>query len=226
MTFDQTVNQRFLCTWRTCVNEPKLRHITWIPDRKLAVVVKSYMQIPTSDTGLLRRVTGKRLVEQRSVAASDWVGFVKEQKSLLKCHNAPKKKVRVNIAYVFLSLSHSYNQLHTSSRYKCLFFNGITAFVGYFMLNLSLQKNSSCSWENKGLHTFPKGISPKLSLISRLELLITISSSSCAASTDITDLLSPLLPSFIASGRSSGIHPVSSHSCYMYVRAGRPAFAW
>ena len=32
--------------------------------------------------------------------------------------------------------------------------------------------------------------------------------------------------SFIAPGRSSGQHPVSSHSCWMYVRAGRPAFAW
>ena len=32
--------------------------------------------------------------------------------------------------------------------------------------------------------------------------------------------------SFIASGRSSGLHPISSHSCCMYVRAGRPAFAW
>ena len=32
--------------------------------------------------------------------------------------------------------------------------------------------------------------------------------------------------SFIASGRSSGLHPVSSHSCCMYIRAGRPAFAW
>ena len=31
--------------------------------------------------------------------------------------------------------------------------------------------------------------------------------------------------SFIASGRSSGQHPVSSHSCWMYDRAGRPAFA-
>ena len=31
--------------------------------------------------------------------------------------------------------------------------------------------------------------------------------------------------SFIASDRSSGQHPVSSHSCWMYVRAGRPAFA-
>ena len=31
--------------------------------------------------------------------------------------------------------------------------------------------------------------------------------------------------SFITSGRSSGLHPISSHSCWMYVRAGRPAFA-
>ena len=32
--------------------------------------------------------------------------------------------------------------------------------------------------------------------------------------------------SLIASGRSSGLHPISSHSCCMYVRAGRPAFDW
>ena len=31
--------------------------------------------------------------------------------------------------------------------------------------------------------------------------------------------------SFIASGRSSGLHPVSSHRSWMYVRAGRSAFA-
>ena len=31
--------------------------------------------------------------------------------------------------------------------------------------------------------------------------------------------------SFITLGRSSGQLPVSSHSCWMYVRAGRPAFA-
>ena len=31
--------------------------------------------------------------------------------------------------------------------------------------------------------------------------------------------------SFIALGRSSGQHPVSSYSCWMYVRARRPAFA-
>ena len=32
--------------------------------------------------------------------------------------------------------------------------------------------------------------------------------------------------SFIASGRSSGLQPVFSQSCCMYVRAGRPAFGW
>ena len=31
--------------------------------------------------------------------------------------------------------------------------------------------------------------------------------------------------SFIASGRSSGLHPISSHSCWMYVCAGCTAFA-
>ena len=31
--------------------------------------------------------------------------------------------------------------------------------------------------------------------------------------------------SFIASGRSSGLHPVSSHSYCMFVQVGRPAFA-
>ena len=31
---------------------------------------------------------------------------------------------------------------------------------------------------------------------------------------------------FITSGRSSELHPVSSHSCGMYVWAGHPAFAW
>ena len=34
----------------------------------------------------------------------------------------------------------------------------------------------------------------------------------------------PFSLSFIASGRSSRLHPVSSHSCCMYIRAGRPPF--
>ena len=53
---------------------------------------------------------------------------------------------------------------------------------------------------------------------------IYISSSSSsfrAARMDIPNPLSLLL----ASGRSSGLHSVSSQTCCMYVRAGRPAFA-
>ena len=32
--------------------------------------------------------------------------------------------------------------------------------------------------------------------------------------------------SFITFGSSSGLYPVSSHNCCMYVQAGRPVFAW
>ena len=35
----------------------------------------------------------------------------------------------------------------------------------------------------------------------------------------------PFSLSFIDSGRFSGLHPISSHRCYIYIRAGRPAFA-
>ena len=56
--------------------------------------------------------------------------------------------------------------------------------------------------------------------------LTTSSSSSCHATSWISLTLSRHFPlSFIAPGRSSGLHPVSSHSCCMYVRAGRPALA-
>ena len=53
------------------------------------------------------------------------------------------------------------------------------------------------------------------------------SSSWHAAGTDIPWTLSLHVSlSFIAFDRSSGLHPVSSHSCCMNVRAGRPAFDW
>ena len=51
------------------------------------------------------------------------------------------------------------------------------------------------------------------------------SSSSCrAACTDIPDPLSPLLP--IIHRLWQVFRAISSHSCCMYVQAGRPAFAW
>ena len=52
--------------------------------------------------------------------------------------------------------------------------------------------------------------------------IMSSSSSSCLISLTLSRHFSL---SFIASSRSSGQHPVSSHSCWMYVRAGRPAFA-
>ena len=53
------------------------------------------------------------------------------------------------------------------------------------------------------------------------------SSSSCrTASTDIPDPLSPLFPIIHCFWQVFRVHPVSSHSCCMYVWAGRPAFAW
>ena len=52
------------------------------------------------------------------------------------------------------------------------------------------------------------------------EVLSVTTSSSCSAAT--SHHFSLLI---IASGRSSGLHPVSSQSCCMYVRAGCPAFA-
>ena len=53
----------------------------------------------------------------------------------------------------------------------------------------------------------------------------SLSSSCRAASTDIPDPLSSLLPIIHRLWQGSGLHPVSYHSCWMYVLAGRPAFA-
>ena len=55
--------------------------------------------------------------------------------------------------------------------------------------------------------------------------LLVSYSSSCHAPAGISlTLYRHFSLSFIASGRSSGLYPVSSQSCYMYVRAGHPAF--
>ena len=62
-------------------------------------------------------------------------------------------------------------------------------------------------------------------LLEHAQSYISSSSSCRAGSTDIPDPLSPLFPIVHRPGRSSGQHPVSSHSCWMYVRAGRNAFA-
>ena len=63
------------------------------------------------------------------------------------------------------------------------------------------------------------------SVISKCLKTVSSSSSSRAGSTGVPDPLRHSSLSFIALGRSSGQHPVSSHSCWMYVGAGRPGFA-
>ena len=86
--------------------------------------------------------------------------------------------------------------------------------------NPSVHNYLSIAKKNKQRKKNPEGFMPFRDYISS-------SSSSCrAASTYIPDPLRHFFLSFIAFGWSSGLHPVSSHSCCMYVRACRPAFAW
>ena len=54
-------------------------------------------------------------------------------------------------------------------------FNGISTFMGYLMLKLSLQKNSSSTIEPiapKSIHIFPKIIDPKVNK-ERMSVLIS-----------------------------------------------------
>ena len=53
-------------------------------------------------------------------------------------------------------------------------FNSISTFVGYLMHKAILLDEQwyyfTHSWEDKGVHSFPKGICPKVNVIARLEL--------------------------------------------------------
>ena len=55
-----------------------------------------------------------------------------------------------------------------------MLWSGILTFVGYLIPKPFSQKNSNRyylthSWEDKGVHTFPKGICPKVNVIARLQ---------------------------------------------------------
>ena len=84
-------------------------------------------------------------------------------------------------------------------------FYGISTFVRYLTPNPFLYKCCIATYIYKRKHHHHHHIA----LVARISLTLSRHSSL----------------SFIALGRSSGQHPVSSHSCWMYVRAGRPAFA-
>ena len=77
-------------------------------------------------------------------------------------------------------------------------FNGISTFVGYLMPNPFSSKNSSGTiWEDKGVHTFPKGICPKVNVIARLKYELAYSESVVHPlnhyTTRTPQLVSPLL---------------------------------
>ena len=79
-----------------------------------------------------------------------------------------------------------------------------------------LKGNNDCDWEIRGLwykeeYSYLKGHHHHHHIVLAARISLTLSRHSSL--------------SFIALGRSSGQQPVSSHSCWMYVRAGRPAFA-
>ena len=76
-------------------------------------------------------------------------------------------------------------------------------------------------WFPNGLYDLPgwkAGSSVSIPVISSIIIIIIISA--LVARISLTLSCHSSL-SFIALGRSSGQHPVSSHSCWMYVRAGR-----
>ena len=76
------------------------------------------------------------------------------------------------------------------------------------------------------MHTYILFIHACLHIHTYIHPIHTSSSSSCrAGSTDIPDPLSPLFPIVHRLRQVPGQHPISSHSCWMYVRAGRPTFA-
>ena len=89
--------------------------------------------------------------------------------------------------------------------------------------------------EDKGFHIFLKGISLKLNVIGLLEFKLANFDAPkiwichhhhVVPPAWISLTLSHLFSlSFIASGRSWGLHPVSPHSCCVYVWAGCPASA-
>ena len=86
------------------------------------------------------------------------------------------------------------------------FMAGLMVFA---FLSLFAQHNFSISYHHFFNNLFFQIIIHHIALVARISPTL-----SCHSSL-----------SFNALGRSSGQHPVSSHSCWMYVHAGRPAFA-
>ena len=106
----------------------------------------------------------------------------------------------------------TYRWLITLSSYKfCIFFTWwISYSSGCSNCNFGGEDNNHLSrYVSHHIYIYHHHHHHHVALVARISLTLSLHSSL----------------SFIALGRSSGQHPVSSHSCWMYVRAGRPAFA-
>ena len=68
---------------------------------------------------------------------------------------------------VTLVMYNNKNAIHTTGNWLGSFFNGILTFVGLLYAKVILLEEHS--WEDNGVHTFPKDIRPKVNVIARLE---------------------------------------------------------
>ena len=80
--------------------------------------------------------------------------------------------------------------------------NGISTFVGYFnakaiLLEEQLWYYLTHSWEDKGVHTFPKSICPKVNLIARLKYELTYNDSTVHHFNHYTTRTPPQHPEYI-----------------------------
>ena len=87
--------------------------------------------------------------------------YIKFHRSLC----VPFSRTAAGLCIYHLFILSNLNFLHISQSLSL--FNGISTFVGYLMPKPFSEKNSS--GEDKEVHTFPKGICPKVNVIARLE---------------------------------------------------------
>ena len=96
-----------------------------------------------------------------------------------------KKNIHLNFSWLLscdqektlLFTTHTRTRMHTYTHVSFVLvslFNGISTFVRLINAKAILREEQQWyylthSWEDKGVHTFPKGICPKVNVIARLE---------------------------------------------------------
>ena len=108
--------------------------------------------------------------------------------------------------YIFSSDDFQVTPKHLRSQH-CIIYDRARCQIKFLGLFIWLRSSDTHTHTHTHTHTYHHH--HHIALVARISLTLSRHSSL----------------SFIALGRSSGQQPVSSHSCWMYVRAGRPAFA-